>query len=89
MDDVIDINDCSKHYIEFNQLTSDTEFDDCSDIYKNINESTGTLCSNVDDSDFCSFKLSSIVPTNPECFEQNRLKVEYKCEGNLIIVFSY
>lgn len=87
----IDVQECSKYYMEFNQskVSFDPEFDVCSDIYTDINNYIGTLCDNGDNSDFCTFNLSYIQERNPECSMLNRFLIEYTCEGNLIVFYLF
>ena len=91
VEDNIDVQECPKYYIEFNQtkVSFDPEFEFCSDIYVDINNSSETLCNNRDNSDVCTFNLSNIQKSNPECFILNRLLIEYTCKGILIVFYLF
>lgn len=91
VEDNIDVQECPKYYMEFNQtkVSFDPEFEFCSDIYADINNSSETLCNNRDNSDVCTFNLSNIQKSNPECFMLNRLLIEYTCKGSLILFYLF
>lgn len=91
VEDNIDVQECPKYYMEFNQskVSFDPEFELCSDIYADINNSIETLCNNEDNSDACTFNLSNIQKSNPDCFMLNRCLIEYTCEGSLIVFYLF
>lgn len=79
----ISLPECSKYYLQLNNLVFDEGFDNCSVDKQDVQELFKTKCDDGDQSDVCNFNLSDIFQKEPRCFQTNRLLVEYTCEGNV------
>ncbi|XP_052068054.1 uncharacterized protein LOC127707514 [Mytilus californianus] len=76
----ISLPECSKYYLQLNNLVFDKEFDNCSLEYQDVQGLIKTLCDDVDNSDICTINLSEVVKKESRCFQSKRLLVEYTCE---------
>lgn len=79
----ISLPECSKYYLQLNNLVFDREYDNCLTEYQDAQGLIKTLCDVGDKSDVCNFNLSEVIKKEPRCFKLNRLLVEYTCEGNV------
>lgn len=86
MDESISLFGCSKYYIQLNKTRFDFDrmLENCSAVYQDVQASSRTSCSDMNNSDICTFDLSQEIQKDPRCFLSNNLLVEYKCEGNVL-----
>lgn len=82
-DESVSFPECSKYYLQLNNLVFDKEYDNCSVEYQNAQGLIRNLCDDVDNADICTFNLSEVIKKRSTCFQSNRLLVEYTCEGNV------
>ncbi|CAC5411623.1 unnamed protein product [Mytilus coruscus] len=80
----ISLPECSKYYLQLNNLVFDGGFDNCSVGYKDAQG----LCDDVDNSDICTFNLSEVIRKEPRCLQSNMLLVEYTCEDRVPTILS-
>ncbi|XP_076075807.1 MAM and LDL-receptor class A domain-containing protein 1-like [Mytilus galloprovincialis] len=86
----ISLPECSKHYLQLNNLVFDRGFDNCSAEYQVAQRQIKTLCDDIDNSDICTSNLSEVIKKEPRCFQLNRLLIEYTCEdGDVPLASSY
>ncbi|VDI23995.1 Hypothetical predicted protein, partial [Mytilus galloprovincialis] len=82
MDESITLSGCSKYYLQLNNTRFDFDqtLENCSAVYQEVQASSRTSCTDINNSDICTFNLSQEIQKDPRCFLSNSLLVEYKCE---------